>query len=256
MRIRFSAYLFFLLLGLMLAGCSKKESAAPNTAENNNNPAQTSAAPTSAPDAAPTQAPSAAPVKAAKPSEKPSSSGEMSEKRLAVPKTIIIPAGTVLTVRLSQALGSKISQTGQSFSATLAQPIEMNGTVAVPAGAEATGTVAEAVPQGRFKGGAVLRLTLNSLTVKGAPRQIQTTAVSEATKGKGKRTAVLAGGGAGLGAIIGGIAGGGKGAALGALAGGGAGGAGAAFTGRKDVALPAESALSFKLTEPIEVSNE
>ena len=71
--------------------------------------------------------------------------------------------------------------------------------------------------------------------------------------GKGKRTAVLAGGGAGLGALIGGLAGGGKGAAIGALAGGGAGAGGAAFTGNKDIVLPAESALSFKLEQPIEV---
>ena len=72
-------------------------------------------------------------------------------------------------------------------------------------------------------------------------------------KGKGKRTAVMAGGGAGLGALIGGLAGGGKGAAIGALAGGGAGTAGAAFTGSKDIVLPAESALSFKLEQPLEI---
>ncbi len=71
--------------------------------------------------------------------------------------------------------------------------------------------------------------------------------------GKGKRTAVLAGGGAALGALIGGLAGGGKGAGIGALAGGGAGAGGAAFTGNKDIVLPAESALSFKLEQPIQV---
>jgi hypothetical protein len=72
-------------------------------------------------------------------------------------------------------------------------------------------------------------------------------------KGKGKRTATLIGGGAGLGAIIGGIAGGGKGAAIGALAGGGAGTAGTAFTNNKDIVLPAESALSFKLAQPVQI---
>ena len=53
--------------------------------------------------------------------------------------------------------------------------------------------------------------------------------------------------------MIGGLAGGGKGAGIGALAGGGAGTGGAAFTGNKDIVLPAESALSFKLEQPLEV---
>ena len=72
-------------------------------------------------------------------------------------------------------------------------------------------------------------------------------------KGKGKRTAVMAGGGTAFGAIVGGLAGGGKGAAIGALAGAGAGGAGAAFTGNKDIVLPAEAALSFRLTSSVTV---
>jgi hypothetical protein len=98
-----------------------------------------------------------------------------------------------------------------------------------------------------------LQIKLNSVTVNGTERSIDTSAVTRAEKGKGKRTAVLTGGGAGLGAIIGGLAGGGKGAAIGALAGAGAGGAGSAFTGNKDVVLPAESAVSFKLEAPLEV---
>jgi hypothetical protein len=64
----------------------------------------------------------------------------------------------------------------------------------------------------------------------------------------------MAGGGTALGAIIGGLAGGGKGAAIGAAAGAGAGTGGAAFTGNKEIVLPAESALSFRLTSPLEVN--
>jgi hypothetical protein len=63
----------------------------------------------------------------------------------------------------------------------------------------------------------------------------------------------MIGGGAGVGALIGGLAGGGKGAAIGALVGGGAGTAGAAYTGNKEIVLPAESALSFKLLQPVDV---
>lgn len=169
------------------------------------------------------------------------------------PKPLIVPAGTVLTVRLAEALGSKISTAGQTFTATVASPITIDGRTAIPAGATTSGTVVDAKPLGRFKGGAVLQVRLTSISVKGSDMAISTSSVSRTETGKGKRTAVLAGGGAGLGALIGGLAGGGKGAAIGALAGGGAGTGGAAFTGNKDVVLPAESALSFKLEQPLQV---
>jgi hypothetical protein len=82
---------------------------------------------------------------------------------------------------------------------------------------------------------------------------VQTAMVTQNAKGKGKRTGVMAGGGAGLGALIGGLAGGGKGAAIGAVAGAGAGTAGSAFTGNKDIVLPAESAVAFTLSEPLKI---
>jgi hypothetical protein len=179
--------------------------------------------------------------------------GEKTEKTRAAAKPIVVPAGTLLTVRLGQSVGSKISQPGQSFSATVATPVEVDGKVVIPSGANATGTVVDAKPLGRFKGGAVLRLKLDSIEVNGRERPVETSALVRSAKGKGKRTAVLAGGGAGLGALIGGLAGGGKGAAIGAVAGAGAGTTGAAFTGNKDIVLPAESALSFKLEQPLEI---
>jgi hypothetical protein len=169
---------------------------------------------------------------------------------------VTIPEGTSLTVRLGQAEGSKISQPGQNFSATLANAVQVNGKTVIPAGAAATGTVVDAKPLGRFKGGALLELQLTSVNIHGTEHQIQTAAISQTEKGKGKRTAVLAGGGAGLGALIGGLAGGGKGAAIGAAAGVGAGGSGAAFTGNKEIVLPAESALTFTLSQPLQVKEK
>lgn len=181
----------------------------------------------------------------------------------AAPKTVgakpvavqpkIVPAGQHIVVRLGHAVGSKISTPGQAFSATVAQPVEVDGKVLIPSGAEASGTVAEAVPLGRFKGGARLRLALNTVKVGGNTYKVETAAITQSAKGKGKRTAVAVGGGAGLGAIIGGLAGGGKGAAIGVLAGAGAGTAGAAFTGNRNIVLPAEATLSFKLLQPLEV---
>src|SRR5882724_1608513 len=174
-----------------------------------------------------------------------SGSAASSARPPAARPVVVVPAGTTLTVRIGEALGSKISSPGQSFTAALAAPVAVGG--------ETRGTVTDAKALGRFKGGAVLQIKLNSIKVNGVEHSIDTSAITRSAKGKGKRTAVLTGGGAGVGALIGGLAGGGKGAAIGALAGAGAGGAGSAFTGNKDVVLPAESAVSFKLEAPLEL---
>lgn len=167
--------------------------------------------------------------------------------------TVVVPAGTSLTVRLAQELSSKQSSVGDVFSGTLAQPIQVGDRTVIPAGTSVTGKVTEAAPLGRFKGGAVLKLALQTITLKGNERPIQTSSFSQEAKGKGKRTATMIGGGAGVGALIGGLAGGGKGAAIGALAGAGAGTAGSALTGNKDIVLPAESVIAFELQQAIEI---
>jgi hypothetical protein len=165
---------------------------------------------------------------------------------------IVVPARTTITVSLGSALGSKLSQSGQTFSGTVARDVIADGIVAIPRGTPVSGTVVDAKPLGKFAGGAVLSLRIESMNVNGADMPVQTATRTFAAKGKGKRTAVMAGGGAALGGLIGGLAGGGKGAAIGLAAGAGAGGAGAAFTGNKDIVLPAESAVAFQLTRPLE----
>jgi hypothetical protein len=172
----------------------------------------------------------------------------------APPQPVVIPAGTTLTVRLGNAVGSKISSPGDSFSATLTSGITVDGNIVIPAGTPVRGAVVDAEPLGKLKGGAVLELRLTSISLNGNNVSIATSAIRREEKGKGKRTAVMAGGGTAFGAIVGGLAGGGKGAAIGALAGGGAGTAGAAYTGNKDIVLPAESALSFKLKSSLQVN--
>jgi len=167
------------------------------------------------------------------------------------PQPIEVPSGTVLTVRTNQGLSSKTSQAGQTFLGTLAQPISVEGRSALPAGATVSGTVVSAKAKGKIKGEGELSLALTSISVRGHTYQIQTRVLSSTTKGKGKRTAVTTGGGAAGGALIGGIAGGGKGAGIGALIGAGAGFIGGAATGNKQIEIPAESALSFTLTEPV-----
>jgi hypothetical protein len=186
--------------------------------------------------AAPEQAtPAMAPPPPPAPVEKPA------------PEPIVVPAGTILTVRVGQALGSKTSQTGQTFLATLAQPISVHGRRALPSGATVSGTVVSAKAKGKFKGEGELNLALTSITVKGHTYAIQTSVLDNTVKGKGKRTAVTTGGGAAGGALIGGLAGGGKGAGIGALVGAGAGLVGGAATGNQQIEIPAESPLSFRL---------
>ena len=167
------------------------------------------------------------------------------------PQPIVIPAGTVLVVTTSQALSSKTSQTGQTFLATLAQPLSAGGRTAFPKGATVSGTVVTAKTKGKIKGEGELALALTSISTKGQTFQIQTNVLSSTVKGKGKRTAATTGGGAAGGALIGGLAGGGKGAGIGALVGATAGFVGGAFTGNKQIEIPAESPLSFTLTAPL-----
>lgn len=242
MRSKIFSTVMALSLLAFSSACSKKP--ADNT-QANQQPAATG-------DNSAAQSQSAGPATAA------NSSGPAATAPTATPapQPVTIPKGTVVSVRLGQMLSTKSSNAGDQFTATLAEPIEVGGQTIAAAGGRASGTVAEAAPLGRFKGGAKLRISLDAITVNGKRYPIQTTSVARSESGKGKRTAVLAGGGAGLGAIIGGIAGGGKGAAIGLLAGGGAGTAGAAFTGNKDIVIPAESVLSFKLLQPVDVTQQ
>jgi hypothetical protein len=167
------------------------------------------------------------------------------------PQPIVVPAGTVLTIRTSQALSSKTSQTGQTFVGALDRPVSVGGRTAFPKGADVSGTVVAAKEQGKIKGEGELDLALTSVAAHGHTYPVKTEVLSNTAKGKGKRTAVTTGGGAAGGALIGGLAGGGKGAGIGALVGGGAGLVGGAMTGNKPIEVPAETVLSFTLTEPL-----
>jgi hypothetical protein len=175
------------------------------------------------------------------------------ERREAKKAPLVVPAGTSITISLGSAIGSKISKQGDTFTGSVAKDVMVGNAVAIPQGASVSGTIADAKPLGRFKGGAALQVQLDSVRIHGADVPVQAAARSFSEKGKGKRTAVLTGGGAALGGIIGALAGGGKGAAIGAAAGAGAGAGGSAFTGNKEIALPAESDLSFELSQPLEL---
>jgi hypothetical protein len=187
-------------------------------------------------------------------------SAQSSEQRpsapLFAPKPIVVRAGTPISVTVDQTVSSKTSNEGEHFDASLAAPVTVGDKVVIPAGARARGTVTVAKSAGKFKGNAELGVTLDSITVNGERYSVRTTSVTEAGKGRGKRTAIGAGGGAVVGGLIGALAGGGKGAAIGAGAGAGAGTAGAAFTGNRDITIEPETKLNFKLENAIEIKGK
>ena len=246
----------FALAGLLLAGgCNKN--AQQNSQASGNAPQQAST-PAPPPDqgGGATAAPSASPGPSTNgaPTATPAPVTPENAQNTPPPPDLVIPAGTHIAVTTRQALGSKISQAGETFTATVARPIMVDGQTVIPRGARATGTVEDAKSLGRFEGQARLVLRLDAVRVNGGTYQIRSNGLERVEQGKGKRSAGFIGGGAGLGAIIGGIAGGGKGALIGGLAGGGAGAAGAGLTGKKDIYIPAETTLTFRLTRAVHVS--
>jgi len=173
--------------------------------------------------------------------------------RKAPPPPIVVAAGTVIPVTIDQSVSTENNNVGDSFAASLAAPVTIDGKVVIPQGAKASGHVAAAEQAGRVQGSARLVLNLDSVTVNGQTMQIHTRGVVEAGEGRGQRTAIGAGAGAAAGAIVGAIAGGGRGAAIGAGAGAGAGTAGAVLTGNRDITIAAETRFDFSLTEPLEI---
>jgi len=232
------------VLALLLTTSGCKSGSNPNDAANQQNP-----------NAAGPQNPNAAPQNAnAAPGESRPAQAYQPPQAPPPPAAVELPAGTQLRVRLDQDLGSKISQPGDSFNATIANDVVVGGQTVIPQGARAEGTVIDAKPLGRFKGGALLEVRLERVHTNWGSYPVQTSSIDRVEKGKGKRSLLFAGGGAGLGALIGGLAGGGKGAAIGALAGGGAGTAGSAFTGNQQIVLPAETLLTFHLQNPVRIT--
>jgi len=193
----------------------------------------------------------AAPPPASAPAEAPPPAAAPAPVEAPKPEPIVVPAGTDLTVVIDTALSSKSSQPGQTFLATVAQPVTVNGATAIPKGSSVTGTVLTAKAKGKIKGEGQLSITLKNITVRGHNYPLQTANLDSTVKGKGKRTAATTGGGAAAGALIGGIAGGGKGAGIGAAVGAVGGLIGGAATGNKQIEIPAETPLTFTLSNPL-----
>jgi hypothetical protein len=196
------------------------------------------------------------PSSTSSPTDSSAGSGKPSSAATEAPRSqpIVVPAGTSITISLGSALGSKTSQPGQTFRGSVSKAVTVAGGVAIPKGANVTGTVTDAKPLGKLAGAALLQVRLDSVNLNGTDLPVHAALCTYSAKGKGKRTGVMAGGGAVVGGLIGGLAGGGKGAAIGMAAGGGAGAGGSALTGNNEVVLPVESTIRFQLSKPLEIA--
>jgi hypothetical protein len=286
MRLGLSKVVQGLLLGsvvLAAAGCHKNQnaqntaaqnaqsqsSAQPANPDNGSASAVTSPTPNNpVPDAAPTSSsapssantaithPTSTPAPAASPqSAAPASppAGAQEASNAPQPAPVVVPDGTELRIRINQGISVKTSHAGDAFDGTIVSPVAVDGAEVIPAGSIAHGRVVASHKRGHFKGRSVLELTLTGLDVNGRHYRLDTGTVVRTKKGKGKRTAAFIGGGTGVGMLIGGVASGGVGLLIGGLSGAGAGTLGAAFTGNKDIDIPAETVMTFKLDQPIQL---
>ena len=174
-----------------------------------------------------------------------------------VPASLTVPGGTFVVVRVNQILSSDKNQTGDAFSASLAQPLVVNGVVVAEPGQTMGGRVAEAQKAGHIEGTARLAVQLTELTlVDGQQLPLQASLVSRKGPTSVGRDAGAIAGTTGLGSAIGAAAGWGKGAAIGAGAGAAAGIIGVLVSrGRPSVVYP-EELLTFRIETPLTISTE
>ena len=169
------------------------------------------------------------------------------------PMNITIPAGAEITVRMIDGVDSSVNQIGETFRASLDEPIVVNGQTIVPRGGDVTAKLTEVEEAGRIAGRSEVSLVLLDITINGRKHEVTTGEVYEAGASRGKQTATRVGAGAVIGAAIGAIAGGGKGAAQGAAAGAGAGTAIQVLTKGEKVQIPPEARLVFTLQNPLNI---
>ncbi len=203
-------------------------------------PAVVYPSPAAAPPAAPAPAAPASPPPAPQPAPKPQ-------------PQITIPAGTVVTIRMIDNIDSSRNKPGEEFAATVDSPVVVNDQVVVPRGVDARIRLVDAQSAGHIEGQSDLKLQLIAVTVNGVSYPTSSGYYEQHGASRGTRSAETIGGGAVLGALIGGILGHGKGAAIGSVAGAGAGTAVQVSTEGQQVKVPSETKLDFTLKDPLTI---
>jgi hypothetical protein len=166
--------------------------------------------------------------------------------------SVQIPIGTTITIRMIDAVDSNGAQLGQTYHASVDEPVLLNDQTVIPRGADAMVKLVEDKQSGKFAGSTVLTLALTDITINGQTIDTTTGDVSRASGSRGARTAKVVGGTTALGAIIGALAGGGRGAAIGAASGAAVGGGAQVLTKGQRVKIPSETRLTFTLQQPIQ----
>lgn len=209
-----------------------------------------------APSAPPVVKPESAPAKApaSEASVAPIAKQKAAQPPPPKPVVLTVPAGTVVSVKMIDAIDSSSSQPGTEFAASLVSPVAAGERVVFSAGSNARVRLTHAQQAGHMKGTSELQVELASLSRGGKSYPVRSTAAVAKGGSRGKQTAKRVGGGGVVGGLIGGIAGGGKGAAIGAGAGAGAGALVQVFTKGSKVQIPSEARLDFSLTAPVSVT--
>jgi len=166
---------------------------------------------------------------------------------------LTIPADTRVTIRMIDSVDSETARLGQTFRASLDEPIMVNGQLVAPRGADVLTKLVQDQKSGKIQGRTALTLALANISINGQRVDVTSTDVTEQSGSQGAKSAKVIGGTAALGTIIGAIAGGGKGAAIGAVSGAGAGGAVQVLTSGQKVKIPSETRLTFRLQNPVQL---
>lgn len=162
-----------------------------------------------------------------------------------------IPADTTITVRMIDAVNSETARLGQTFRASIDEPVTLDGEQIIPRGADVLTKLVDDQRSGKLQGRTVLTLALVTININGQPVDVTSSDVQTASSSRGARTAKVVGGTTALGAVIGAIAGGGTGAAVGAASGAAVGGGAQVLTNGQQVKIPSETRLTFRLQAPV-----
>jgi len=166
---------------------------------------------------------------------------------------IELPQGTVLTVRMIDPVDSQVNHMGETFRASIDEPVVVGSEQVIPRGSDVVVKLVDDKQSGKITGKTELTLDLVSVTVNGRTVDVNTQAVTRASNSRTGRSEKVIGGTAVLGTIIGALAGGGKGAAIGAVSGAGVGTAAEVATKGQRVHIPSETRLTFTLEYPIRI---
>jgi hypothetical protein len=168
-------------------------------------------------------------------------------------RRVTVPAGTRILIRTIDSIDSSKQKAGFRFTGSLETNLQSDNVVVARRGTPVYGLLATASSAGKMKGSSELGLELTEIVINGTSYPLLTNTYEIEGKGEGGNTAKKVIGGAGLGALIGGLAGGGKGAGIGVLAGAGAGTAVAATKKGQQISIPSESLIEFRLAQPVEL---